>query len=151
MDILRLASLAHLHPLSFEQLGELAPCAWERHVAAGGRLLLDGPLHQGLVLIGSGRAVVRCAGEQIAELRSGDVFGRFSAPRTAYRTATVVAVTDLRLVLFSTRDLRQLVQTAPTALGALINACAIAPSDRAARQTGERPAPRLTLVPAAAA
>lgn len=151
MDILRLASLGHLHPLSFEQLSELAPCAWERRVPAGGRVLLDGPLHQGLVLIGSGRAVVRCAGEQIAELRSGDVFGRFSPLRTAYETATAVAVTDLRLVLFSTHDLCRLVETAPTALGALISTCAIAPSDRAAAQTGERPAPRLALVPAAAA
>jgi len=150
METLRLASLTHSHPLSFEQLRTLAPCASERFVAAGGRLLLDGPLHQRLVLLATGRAAVRCAGEQIAELGPGDVFGELARQRPTYVTATVVALTDLSLVLFSTRHLRQLGQTAPEALAELIWTATVAPGDRADAQAAERPPrPHLRLVPAA--
>jgi CPA1 family monovalent cation:H+ antiporter len=152
METVRLASLTNLHPLSFEQLRELAPCASERYVEAGGRLLLDGPLHQQLVLIASGRVAVRCAGEQIAELGPGDVFGELAPQRATYATAKVVALTDLRLVLFSTRLLRRLGQTSPDALEALIWTCAAAPAERAeTRGVDRRSTPELALVPAAAA
>lgn len=148
---MRLASLAHLHPLSFEQLLELAPCASECFVPAGGRLLLDGPLYQELLVIGSGRAVVRCAGERVAELAAGDSFGELAPQRARYATATVLALSDLSLVLFSTRALIGLSETAPDTLDALIRACSISPSDRAATPAGDRPVPHLTVVPAAAA
>jgi len=151
METLRLASLAHLHPLGFEHLGRIAPYASELYVAAGRRLLLDGPFAHELVLIGSGRGRVRCAGETVAELGPGDAFGERAPRRTAYpRTATIVALTDLRLVLFSTRDLRELCELAPDAVAALIAVCAVAPAERAATQAGQRPAPGLALVPAAA-
>jgi len=144
MEVLRLASLTHLHPLSMRQLAEIAPCASELTVLAGQRLLLDGPLHQELVLIGSGRGRVRCAGETVAELGPGDVFGELAPQRSTYATATVMATSDLCLVTFSRRDIRRLRQTAPETVTALLSACAIAPDERAA-------VPRLTLVHSAAA
>jgi CRP-like cAMP-binding protein len=113
-------------------------------VGAGGRILLTGPLHQELVLIGSSRAAVRCAGEQVVELGPDDIFGELAPQRATYATAKVVALTDLRLVLFSTRHLRGLAQTAPDALAAL---CAMAPSDRAEMQCRRPARAHLTLVP----
>ena len=151
VELLRFASLANLHPLSFEQRVAIASCAEERHLPAGGRLLLDGPLHQELVLIGSGRAAVRCAGERVAELAAGDSFGALAPDRATYATALVVALTDLRLAVFGTRALRALSETAPEAFAALMSACSIDPGDRSATQAGDRPVPHLTVVAAAAA
>jgi len=143
MEILRLASLGHLHPLGRQELAEIAPYASELTVRAGHRLLLDGPFAQELVLVGEGRGRVRCAGEPVGEVGPGDVFGALVPQRTAYPTATVTAISDLRLVMFSTHDIRLLREIAPDTVAALLSACAIAPQQRAA-------IPRLALVHAAA-
>ena len=143
MEVVRLASLAHLHPLSVRQLTELAPYASELTVRAGHRLLLDGPFAQELVLVESGRGRVRCAGEPVAELGPGDVFGELAPRRATYPTASVTAISDLRLVMFSARDIRRLRVAAPKAMTALLSACALAPHERAQL-------PRVTLAVTAA-
>jgi CRP-like cAMP-binding protein len=151
MEALRLAALAHLHSLSFDELGRLAPHAEELSIAAGRRLLLGGPLHHALALIVAGRGVVRCAGETVDELGAGDVFGELSTRRAAYDTATVVAVGTLHLVVFSSRAVRELRATSPEAVGALLAACSLEAQERTEALAGPRPAPELTLVCAAAA
>jgi CRP-like cAMP-binding protein len=151
METLRLAALTHLHSLSFDELHQIAPAAEELWVPAGRRLLLDGPLHQSLMLIGSGVGLVRCAGETVAELGPGDVFGELSHRRSPYATATVFAATALRLVTFSTRALRELRVDAPEAVAALVTACSLDVAERATALAGPRPVPQLTLVSAAAA
>jgi CRP-like cAMP-binding protein len=150
METLRLASLTHLHSLGFEELGRLAPRASELRIPAGRRLLLEGSLHHELALIAAGRGLVRCAGETVAELGPGDVFGRLSTRRAAYETATVFAVTALHLVVFSTRAVRLLCASAPEAVAALLAACATDPQERLRALAGARPTPELKLVSAAA-
>ena len=149
MEILRLASLTYLGSLSMRELTAIAPYAQEASLPAGRRVLLDGAFAQELVLVATGRARVRCAGETVAELGPGDAFGTLAPRHTAYPTATVTALSALRLVTFSTRDLRALRQTAPDALAALLAACAQAPLPRA---TDRRPSgTALPPAPAAAA
>jgi CRP-like cAMP-binding protein len=150
METLRLAALTHLHSLSFDELGQLAPAAEEQWVPAGRRVLLGGSLHHALVLIGAGRGLVRCAGETVAELGPGDVFGELSTRRSAYETATVLAATSLHLIVFSTRSVRTLRAYAPDAVDALLAACSLDPAERATALAGPRPAPALKLVSAAA-
>jgi CRP-like cAMP-binding protein len=144
MEILRLASLTNLQPLTMRQLDEIAPHASELSVPAGHRVLLDGPFAQELVLVAAGHGRVRCAGEFVAELGPGDVFGALAPRRMTYPTATVTAISDLRLVMFSTRDIRLLRKTAPEAVAALLSACAMGSRERATF-------PHITLAPAAAA
>jgi CRP-like cAMP-binding protein len=151
MEILRLAALTHLHSLGSEQLAQLAPHASERVIPAGRRMLLDGPFAHELALIAGGRGVVRCAGEAVTELGPGDAFGELIPRRPAYETATVTAMTDLRLIVFSTRAIRSLRDGAPTAVAGLLAACAVAPLDRAGEQAGPRQAQHLALVRSAAA
>ena len=151
MEILRLAGLTHLHLLRHEQLALIAPHASERVIPAGRRLLLDGPFAQELVLIICGRGIVRCAGEAVAELGPGDAFGELLPERPAYATATVTAITDLRVVVFSTRAIRLLRDGAPDAVAGLLAACSVAPLDRSGAQAGPRPASDLELVRPAAA
>ena len=144
MEILRLASLTHLGSLSMRELAAIAPYAAEISIPAGRRMLLDGPFAQELVLVAAGRGSVRCAGESLGEIGPGDVFGPLTPRRSAYPTATVAAHSALRLVTFSTRDVRHLRRTAPATLEALLAACAQAPLQHAKNR---EPAP----VPAAAA
>lgn len=127
MDLLRFASLTQLYPLSNEQLAQVAPYASERMIPAGRRLLLDGPFAQELVLIAGGRGVVRCAGEIVRELGPGHVFGELVPERSTYETATVTAITQLRLVVVSGHGIRALREVAPATVEALIAACAIEP------------------------
>ena len=146
LEILRFASLTQLHPLSTEQLAQVAPYASERIIPAGRRLLLDGPFAQELVFIAGGRGVVRCAGETVAELGTGDVFGDLVPGRAAYETATVAAITELRLVVFSGRGLRMLREVAPDAVDALLAVCALAPARRGEATPEARPVSHLSLV-----
>lgn len=57
----------------------------ELHMAAGRRVLLDGLFAQALVLITAGRGRIRCAGEIVAELGPGDLFGELAPRRQAVR------------------------------------------------------------------
>ena len=146
MDILRFASLAQLLPLSREQLARIAPYASERIIPAGRRLLLGGTFAQELVLIAGGRGSVRCAGETVAELGPGDAFGELVPARPVYDTASITALADLRLVVFSARAIRTLREAAPETLDALVVACGGEPAPALA----EHPAPVLKLVRSAA-
>ncbi len=151
IETLRLAALTRLHSLSFDELGQLAPAADELWVPAGRRLLLGGPLHHELVLIAEGLGLLRCAGETLAELGPGDVFGELSMRRSAYGTATVFAATPLHLVVFGTRALRIVREQGPDAVDALLAACSLDAAERARALAGPRPAPALTLISTAAA
>lgn len=131
------------------ELSAIAPYASELSVLAGHRILLDGPFAQDLVLVGGGRGRVRCAGEVVAELGPGDAFGALAPQRASYPAATMTAISDLRLVTFSTRDIRLLRQSAPEAIDALLRACAPKPAPAPAHQE-RASAPRLALVHAAA-
>ena len=150
MDILRFASLPQLAPLSNEQLAQVAPHASERVIPAGRRLLLDGPFAQELVFIAGGRGIVRCAGEPVAELGPGGAFGELAPDRQAYETATITAMTELRLVVVSGRGIRMLREVAPATVEALVAACAFEPGARAEPAEDPKPASHLSLVRSAA-
>jgi CRP-like cAMP-binding protein len=122
MDAMRFASLAKQLPLSAEQLVQIAPYASERVIPAGRRLLLGGPFARELVLVAGGRGVVRCAGETVAQLGPGDVFGELAPQRPLYDTASVTAHTELRLVVLSARAMKELRAAVPEAVDALVAA-----------------------------
>jgi CRP-like cAMP-binding protein len=151
METARLASLTQLQAIGEDQLAQLAPHVSERVIPAGRRLLLGGPFAQELVVIAAGRGVVRCAGETVSELGPGDAFGELAETRPAYATATVTAITDLRLVVFSARAIKFLREAAPDAVAGLLAACAVAPLGRAGAQAGRVLGPRVSFVRSAAA
>jgi CRP-like cAMP-binding protein len=99
---------------------DVAEYGTQRHVPAGSKLLLGGPFPRSLVLIANGRGRVRHAGETIAELGPGDLFGELAPQRPAYAYATVTAICDLTLVVFSSRQIDRLGQASPESLAALL-------------------------------
>jgi CRP-like cAMP-binding protein len=145
MDVRRFAALTRLYSLSSEQLGQIAPLASELRVAAGRRLLLDGPFAHELVFVVGGRALVRSAGETVGGLGPGDAFGELVPWPSASATASVTALTGLQLLVFSSRDMRRLRDLAPDTFATLLATCAVAPAERAAAHAG------LTIVHAVAA
>ncbi|HEV7806894.1 MAG TPA: hypothetical protein VGO80_13815 [Solirubrobacteraceae bacterium] len=151
MEPLRLAALTQLHSLSFDELDRLAKRADEQWIVAGRRVLLAGALHDELALVAAGRGVVRCAGEAIDELGPGDVFGALSTRSCTYATATIHVASDLHLVVFSSRAVRELRASAPDAVDALLAACSLDGRERVHALSGQRPAAELKLVCAAAA
>lgn len=95
-------------------------------------LLLDGPFPPTLVLITTGRARVRHAGETVGELGPGDLFGELAARRPSYTAATVTAITDLKLVMFSSRQVELLRKVAPEAVASLLGTSFLRAPRRAA-------------------
>jgi CRP-like cAMP-binding protein len=61
-----------------------------------------------LCVIEEGEVGVRKNGRQVRTLRSGDVFGEIGLPATGTRTATVTALTDVRVAGIFTRGLEEL-------------------------------------------
>lgn len=90
------------------------------HVTAGRKLLLDGPFPQALVLITGGRGRVRHAGETVAELGPGDLFGELAPQRPSYTAATVTAISDLTVIMFSSRQIKLLGKVAPELVATLL-------------------------------
>jgi CRP-like cAMP-binding protein len=99
---------------------DLADHGTEMHVTAGRKLLLDGPFPQALVLIKDGRGRVRHAGETVAELGPGDLFGELAPQRPSYTAATVTAITDLTVIMFSSRQVKLLGKVAPEVAASLL-------------------------------
>jgi CRP-like cAMP-binding protein len=120
---------------------DLAEYGTPMHVPAGRKLLLDGPFPRALVLITNGRGRVRHAGEPVGELGPGDLFGELAPQRPAYAYATVTAICDLTLVVFSSRQIDLLGQASPESLAALLG------TDRIVR--APQPASHLRLVKSA--
>ena len=85
------------------------------HRATAGTVLMDeGRVGREVVVIASGRALVRKAGQPIAELGPGDVCGEMAVLDHGVRTATVVAETDLDVFVMSAQEFRSLLATYPS-------------------------------------
>jgi CRP-like cAMP-binding protein len=103
----------------FEELDEselqsIADSMHEANVPAGATVTAEGGPGDGFFVVVSGEAEVSVGGEKRATLRPGDHFGEIALLRGSDRTATVVAVTDLRCYALTPWDFRTLVEGSPT-------------------------------------
>jgi CRP-like cAMP-binding protein len=81
-----------------------------------GRVLIEEgrPGNEFFVIV-DGRATISRAGLRLADLESGSSFGELALLETnGYRTATVIAETDLTLLVFSRAEFNSLYESAPT-------------------------------------
>ena len=109
---------AGLSPREFRRLSGMTD---EILVTRGTELIREGSFAHEFVYITEGSAEVIRGGERIAELGPGDFAGEIGAMRDVRRNATVVASTDMRLVVMTARDLRQVGREIPS-VGAKIEA-----------------------------
>jgi CRP/FNR family cyclic AMP-dependent transcriptional regulator len=111
-DALRQVPL--LKPLDDKQLKRLAGDFKERHVEAGGEIMSAGRGGVAFFILLEGEAAVTVDGQERRRLKGGDYVGEIAMiDPDAPRSATVTAVTDVRLAHLSAWDFRPFVVEHP--------------------------------------
>jgi CRP/FNR family cyclic AMP-dependent transcriptional regulator len=113
MDSARLEGVGVFSGLSKKELGKLAQWADEVSVSAGHALASQGEFAHEFFVIEEGSAEVTRNGERIAELGPGEFFGEIGLLETERRTASVVATTEMELIVMFQREFRQMEQEMP--------------------------------------
>lgn len=113
MNMRRLAELPLFDGLDPDALRAVASAVSEESVEAGRVLVREGDFSQDLTIIDEGTARVEHAGQELATLAPGDVYGEAGLMHKEQRSATVVAVSDMRLVHLTKFDVNRLRGVAP--------------------------------------
>jgi CRP-like cAMP-binding protein len=112
----RLKSIPLFQTVSDEELAEIAPFAEEVSVEAGTQLVREGDFSYDFMAIEEGQAEVSRGDERIAELGPGDFFGEIGVLEKELRTASVVAKTDMRLIVLTGWDMKRMEKSMPQAV-----------------------------------
>ncbi|MEA2131880.1 MAG: family transcriptional regulator, cyclic receptor protein [Solirubrobacteraceae bacterium] len=107
MDPERLKAIPVFASLDEETLRGIATFATETSVPAGKHLLNEGDYAYEFMAIEEGQAEVVRGGERVATLGPGDFFGEIAVLERTLRTASVVAITPMRLMTLSHWDLKR--------------------------------------------
>jgi len=120
MDPARLQKIPVFAGLGDEELGHIAALAAEVSVPAGKELVREGDYSYDVLAIEEGTASVQRDGRQLAELGPGDVVGEMGVLERSQRSATVVATAPMRLITWTSWDVRKLRKSAPGAVDHLL-------------------------------
>ncbi len=96
------------------ELARLAQLFDEGRRAAGTTMVREGKPGSEFYVIVEGRAEATLKGQHLGSLGPGDFFGEMSLLEVAPRAATVVAETDLSLLVLEPRGFASLLAVAPT-------------------------------------
>ena len=113
MNMRRLAELPLFTGLDDDALRAVGGAVTEESVEAGRVIVREGDFSQDLTIIDEGTARVEQAGQELATLNPGDVYGEAGLMHKEQRNATVLAVTDMRLVHLTKFDINRLRGAAP--------------------------------------
>jgi CRP-like cAMP-binding protein len=95
------------------ELIEVALSADEREAPEGDRLTEEGRRGREFFVLVDGTVAVRRSGRKLANLGPGDWFGEIAILTYKPRTATVTAISSVRLLVISDRAFRRVVETTP--------------------------------------
>jgi CRP/FNR family transcriptional regulator, cyclic AMP receptor protein len=110
-----LASLPFFSALSPDALRAVAPYAERIRVEDGTQLTKEAKPGYLFFVIESGTATVRQDEREVRELGQGDFFGEIALLETSERTATVVAKTEMQLVVLTQSAFKRMIETDPVA------------------------------------
>jgi len=110
----RLGRIPLLAACSDAELELIARNVTEHHVARGEVLVEEGTVGREFVVIADGTAVVTVGGETIARVGPGDFVGEIAMLDRGFRTASVVAETDMVVEICGTSEFAVLLAGAPT-------------------------------------
>lgn len=108
MNMRRLAELPLFRGLDDGALREVGAAVSEESVEAGRVLVREGDYSQDLTIIDEGTVRVEREGQELAQLGPGDMYGEAGLLQKGMRNATVVALTDARLIHLTNFDLNRL-------------------------------------------
>jgi len=115
MDLDRIAASAFLAGVPEAELGAVAALASEREYGAGETVMAEGDFGHSVLLIEDGTAEVSIDGTSVRQLGPGEMLGEVAVLASGRRTASVVALTPLRVISLFKRDVWALERTAPEA------------------------------------
>jgi CRP-like cAMP-binding protein len=113
MQVEQLREVGLFSSLSKKELEKLAGWTDEVSVSEGHELATEGRFAHEFFVIQEGTAEVRKGGVRIAVLGPGDFFGEIGLLEKERRTASVVAATDMRLIVMFQREFKQMEQDMP--------------------------------------
>ena len=119
MDASRLAVIPLFADLPDADLATIASAALEVKVEPGETLAAQGQTGHALFAILSGTADVIADGAKRAVLRPGDVFGEIAVLAAGHRTASVVATSQMTLIVLFDDGVSALVGQSPEAAARL--------------------------------
>jgi CRP/FNR family cyclic AMP-dependent transcriptional regulator len=109
----RLGNVPLFRACSKHDLRLIAHLADTDSCKAGEVLVKEGQRGNELYVIVDGEADVTRNGERVATLGAGDYFGELAVLRPAPRTATVIASTDMQVLIVTARELAILIADVP--------------------------------------
>jgi CRP-like cAMP-binding protein len=113
MDAARLKSIPLFSELSDRQRDQVARWADEVDVKAGKHLVDQGRFAYEFFVIEEGTAEVSRDGDHLTDLGPGDFFGEIGILEDEPRTASVVATSDMTLIVMTDRDFREMTRALP--------------------------------------
>jgi CRP-like cAMP-binding protein len=116
MDIAVLKRIQIFERLSDDQLARIAAYATEFSASPGEVIMRQNDYSYDVIAIEAGEAEIRRGGRLIARVGAGELVGEAGALGRQLRSATVTAVTPMRLIRLSGWDVRRLERIAPVAL-----------------------------------
>jgi CRP/FNR family transcriptional regulator, cyclic AMP receptor protein len=113
MQVAELAKVEFFGDLSKRELEQLAQWTDRVSVSQGHELAREGEFAHEFFLIEDGIADVVQDGDKIATLGPGDFFGEIGLLETERRTASVVAASDMQLIVMFQREFKQMEREMP--------------------------------------
>jgi CRP/FNR family cyclic AMP-dependent transcriptional regulator len=101
---------------SQSELRQIAGLGTPVPIAAGRRLTVEGQPGREFFLVLEGRARCEVGGRHAADFVPGDFFGELALLDGGPRSATVVAETDMEVLVLDAREFASLLQAAPSIL-----------------------------------
>ena len=101
-----LSSVAFFEGFTSDELARVASLSGELTVGAGAVVIDQGDTGVDCYVIVEGTASVRVRDEEVAVLSAGDMVGEMALIDHRPRTASVVAISDMRLLRFNSRQFR---------------------------------------------
>lgn len=113
MDAARLESIPLFADLSHREREQVARWADEVDVKEGRHLVDQGEFAYEFFVIEQGTAEVTQDGRHLGDLGPGDFFGEIALLEKERRTASVVATSDMTLIVMTGRDFREMAREMP--------------------------------------
>ena len=120
-----LATVPLFSALTDDELTAVVRAAEELDVPGGEELVTEGRVGRDFFLILDGEAVVRRDRRKVATLGPGNWFGELSLIDNEPRSATVVAVTDMKLLVLGQAEFGGLLETVPSMAAKLLRGIAL--------------------------
>lgn len=113
MDAARIRKIPVFGDLTDEELKVISTFATLEELPAGAIAVREGDFANRFMAIDEGEARVTRAGSEIGSLGAGDIFGEIGLIEKERRTATVEAITPLRLIQIEHWELQRMKKVLP--------------------------------------